>query len=410
VLLGAALACQVDPAALPDMTYQVPDGEMWAAPQLAPPPGPGEGRIYTTNNLDDTVSILDLDAAEAGAPVEVGRVPVGLNPVEREGPHHAAADAAGTHYYVGLSNFVLGAGVGLPHGNHGTGTAPGYVVQMNVDTNRIEKIVRLEPNPGDVRLTPDEKLLLVSHFDLGKINAATTAGITSGPALDANLAVIDVATLGLPTIVTLCPAPHGVGITSDSGLAVISCQSDEVAIVDLRSPGYPVTRLPVLDSPGTAALPTCGPYAITMDEQSDRTTAWVSCYQTGQVIAFDVTGGASAVVRDGRTMQLQGRALFGNAVAGQLVIAHQNTDGITVFDTTGDTPATVSTHLFVGEACTLPHFARWSEGGSIFIVCEGDKLTPGTFMVIDGAVPHAVRGTVELGRFPDDMAIMRRPP
>ncbi|OGQ19153.1 MAG: hypothetical protein A2138_26835 [Deltaproteobacteria bacterium RBG_16_71_12] len=406
----AAAGCRFDPAALPEMSYQVPDAEVWAATSPVPPPGPGEGRIYVTNNLDDSYSVLDLDAAEAGLPVELGRLPVGLTPVEREGPHHAAADASGGYFYVGISNFVPGAGVGLPHGNHGTGTQPGYALQLNVEDNRLEKSVRLDANPGDIRLTPDGRLLLVSHFDVGKITAATAAGIDSGPALDARLAIIDVATMDLPTMVTLCPAPHGVGITADSRTAVTSCQSDEAAIIDLGNPSYPVTRLSLLDDPGTAAAPACAPYAVTMDEQPGRTTAWVSCFADGRVVAVDVTGGAASAARDGRVVQLPGRAIFGHAVEGRLVIAHQGTDGISVFDTSGDAPAFVSTRPLVGEACLLPHYARWSEGGSIFLVCEGDKRAPGTFLVLEAAAPHAVKGSVELGVFPDDMAVMRRAP
>lgn len=409
--LGALVgACDLDPAALPELVYELPAEETWSAPALAPPPGPGEGRIYLTNNLDDTVSILDLDSAEAGAPVELARLPVGLTPVEREGPHHAAVDASATYYYVGLSNFVPGAGVGLPHGNHGTGTQPGYVLQLRVEDNQLQKSVRLDPNPGDVRLSPDGRWLLMTHFDVGKINAAVAAGINSGPALDARLAIIDVATMDRPTFVSLCPAPHGVAITADSRTAIFSCQSDEAAVVDLGDPTFPVTRVTLLDNPGTPAAPACGPYAVTLDEAAGRTTGWVSCYIDGRVIAVDLGGGAAAAARDGRVLQLQGRALFGHALEGQMVIAHQSTDGISVFDTTGDTPTFVSTRPLVGEDCLLPHYARWSEGGSIFLVCEGDKREPGTFMVLEAAAPHAVRGGVTLGRFPDDMAIARRAP
>lgn len=408
--LALLVGCTLDPAALPELEYELPAAETWRAAPTAPAPGPGEGRVYITNNLDDTVSILDLDAAEAGAPVELARLPVGLTPVEREGPHHAATDAAGTYWYVGLSNFVPGAGVGLPHGNHGTGTAPGYVLQLRVDDNRVTRSVRLDPNPGDVRLTPDERLLLLTHFDVGRISAAVAAGITSGPELDARLAIVDVATMDRPTLVSLCPAPHGVAITADSSIAVMSCQSDEAAIVDLADPAFPVTRLTLIDEPGTPAAPACGPYAVTMDEQPGRVTAWVSCYIDGRVVAVDLTGGAAAATRDGRVLQLQGRAVFGHAVEGQLVIAHQSSDGLSVFDTTGATPTLVSTRLLVGEDCVLPHYTRWSEGGSIFMVCEGDKRAAGTFVVVAPAAPHEVLGSVALGRFPDDMAVMRRPP
>ncbi len=408
--LVAPAGCTFDPAALPEMIFALPDDQVWAAAPTVPAPGPGEGRIFITNNLDDTYSVLDLDAAEAGAPVELGRVPVGLTPVEREGPHHTAADGSGTFFYVGISNFVPSAGVGLPHGNHGTGTQPGYALKLRVDDNRVEKSVRLDPNLGDIRLTPDERLLLITHFDLGKITAAVASGIDSGPALDARLAILDAATMDQPAMITLCPAPHGIAITADSRIAVTSCQDDRAAIVDLSDPSYPVRLVPLLDAPGTAVAPACGPYAVTMDEHGGRSTAWVSCYVDGRVIAVDLTAGPAAADRDGRTLQLQGRALFGHAVDGKLVIAHQETDGITVFDTSGDAPLFSSTKVLTGEGCVLPHYARWSAGGSVFVVCEGNRREPGSFLVLGPLAPHDVRGSVALGRFPDDMAITRRAP
>lgn len=408
--LPTLAGCTFDPAALPEMIFAVPAEQVWPATAAVPPPAPGEGRIYLTNNLDDTYSVLDLDAAEAGAPVELARLPVGLTPVEREGPHHTAADASGTYFYIGLSNFVPSAGVGLPHGNHGTGTQPGYALKLRVEDNRLEASVRLDPNVGDIRLTPDERLLLVTHFDLGKITAAVAAGIDSGPALDARLALIDTATMGRPTLITLCPAPHGIAITGDSRTAITSCQDDRAAVVDLSDPTYPVRLVPLLDEPGTAVAPACGPYAITIDEHEGRSTAWVSCYVDGRVIAVDVTGGAALAERDGRALQLQGRALFGHALGGKLAIAHQETDGVSVFDTSGDTPLFSSTKVLVGEGCVLPHSARWSAGGSIFVVCEGNRREPGTFVVLEPLAPHVVRGSLTLGRFPDDMAITRRAP
>lgn len=408
--LCAPAACTFDPAALPEMAFALPDEQLWAAPVAVPAPGPGEGRIYVTNNFDDTFSVLDLDAAEAGAPVELGRLPVGLTPVEREGPHHTAADASGTYFYVGISNFVPSAGVGLPHGNHGTGTQPGYALKLRVDDNRLEESVRLDPNLGDIRLTPDERLLLVTHFDLGRVTAALAAGITSGPALDARIAIIDAATMAQPAMRSLCPAPHGIAITADSRTAITSCQDDRAAVIDLSDPSYPVRLVQLLDAPGTAASPICGPYAVTIDEQAARSTAWVSCYLDGRVIAVDVTGGAATAERDGRSIQLQGRALFGHALDGKLLIAHQETDGVSVFDTSGDTPAFSSTKVLVGEGCVLPHFARWSPGGSIFVVCEGNRRSPGTFLVLEPLAPHGVRGTLALGLYPDDMSITRRAP
>lgn len=402
-------ACAFDPDNLPEMTFAVPDDQVWKAPPAIPPPAAGEGRVLVTNNLDDTVSIIDLDAALAGSPRVVGRVPVGFVPVEREGPHHVTADAAGEFYYVGISNFVPGSGSG-PHGVHGSGSADGHLLKLKVEDNSLVGTVRIDRNPGDVRLTPDGSLLLATHFDILRITEAGAEGITSGPELDSRLGVVDPATMTRLALVPACPAAHGIGITPDSSTVVMSCLSDEVAIVDLAGVRAGredvVTRVPVIASPGTAAQPSCAPYAITMDGE----TAWASCFNTGEIVAVDVAGRQL----DGRTFQLQGLAVFGDVREGLLVIAHQSTDGITVLDTSagpGDGPAFVSTRLFSPDECVLPHYARFSDdGGKILLVCEGNKSSPGALVVLEATAPHAVLGKVDLGIFPDDMAVLRRTP
>src|SRR4051812_41845528 len=63
-----------------------------------PPQATLLGRIVTTDNGTDTLSVVDPSGV---APV--GRVPVGFNPVELEGPHHLAVDPAGKFVYVNLS-------------------------------------------------------------------------------------------------------------------------------------------------------------------------------------------------------------------------------------------------------------------------------------------------------------------
>src|SRR6185369_12404144 len=83
------------------------------------------GRIVTTNNGDDSLSALDPLSADA-PPL---RVPVGLSPVEPEGPHHVSAAPDGAFVYVNLSEAVLGGGSG-PHGAHGNGTTPGFVLKL----------------------------------------------------------------------------------------------------------------------------------------------------------------------------------------------------------------------------------------------------------------------------------------
>lgn len=402
--------CRVDPNNLPPMTFAVPVAKVWPVTPYTAPPGPGEGRIYTTDNLDDTMSIVDLDSANAGTPKLLAKVPVGFVPVEREGPHHVTADAKGEFYYFGISNFVPGSGSG-PHGQHGAGTIDGHMVKMSVADNSFVADVRVEPNPGDVRLTPDGKTLITTHFDLVKIQKGITANTLSGATVDSDMAIIDPVTMQREAFVELCPASHGVAITADSSTAITSCFDDEVAFVDLKGADHTVTKVPVLANPGTIAAPACEPYSVTLDGD----TAWVSCFSfnafgegTGPVIGVDVPTKSL----NGRFINLasSSTAAFGDVRNGVFVVAHQNEDGITFFDVTQPTPTLIQPDVLLDPAqCQKPHVARFNEDGTkVFAVCEGDHSHPGSFVVID-ATTHLVVGSVDLGIYPDDIAIMRRP-
>jgi len=284
---------------------------------------------------------------------------------------------------------------------------------MRVDDNSFVAASRVDPNPGDVRLTPDGKTMLASHFDLAKIAKAEGEGITSGPDFDSRLAIIDPATMALPTFIETCPAAHGIGITADSKTAVTSCVDDRVAVVDIdaakNGDAGAVTLVTVLADPGDVDQPKCQPYAITID----GTTAWVSCYSSGQVIGVDVT----TKTLTGASFQLPGVAVFGEVRDGVLLLAHQNVDGVSAYDldnVDGDGNPTSLFHVFATDPtqCTLPHVARFNaDGTKIFAVCEGNRADPGSFIVIDAADDaHPIIGSVPLGIFPDDLAIMRRSP
>ena len=406
-LVTLTSACPLDPENLGDIVYDLDVDDTWPTQSLARPPAVGEGRVLVTNNLDDTVSVIDLDALLANDPPEsvvLGQVPVGFVPVEREGPHHVVADRNGEFYYLGLSNFVPGSGSG-PHGQHGSGTAEGHIMKMRVSDNALVASVRIDRNPGDVRLTPDGTKLLASHFDLLRVIEASQNGFDSGPELDSRLAIVDPVTMTRLAVVDACPAAHGIGITPDSAHAVMSCVSDEVAIVDLVDDTHPVTRITVLDQPGTALLPTCFPYAVTMDGD----TAWTSCFNGGALIAIDV----AAKALDGRTFQtLGGVGMFGEVRDGVMAVAHQDQDGVTLLDPNDPSgPTLLSFRLFSRDECLLPHVARFSEEGTeLLVICEGDKSSPGAIVVLDAAAPHDILARAPLGIFPDDIAIARVAP
>ena len=397
--------CGIDARNLPEMVFAIDEADVWADGSARPVPAvSGEARLLVTNNLDDTVSVISLDELVAGGEgAEIARFVVGGVPLEREGPHHLAVSADGKFGYVGISNFVPGAGSG-PHGVHGAGTAQGRALVVDLDTQRTILDERVDRNPGDVRLTPDGQRLLLTHFDLLKVSAAAADDVFDGPTLDARLAVLDARTLERQAMIDLCPAPHGIAITNDSETAVASCQSDEAAVVDLDTGS--VVRVSLLDAPGTAAAPVCGPYAVTLT--SDQRVAMVSCYNSGELIGVDVAGGA----RSGDVVVMPGHAVFGSvAPDGTMAVAVQDSDGVAFLDDDNAT-ATLGITRFVSltpDVCTLPHATLWvDDGAHLVVVCEGNKRDAGSVIVLDTAT-GAVLGQVPVGRFPDDLALQVKP-
>lgn len=399
-LLLFAIGCE-DPLVPADTVFSIAEVDVFPDTREDIAPAPGAGRIYITNSLSDTVSVLDLDAIASDELAVLATIPVGFNTVEREGPHHIIGAPDGEHYYVGISNFVPGSGSG-PHGLHGSGTADGYALKMSVKDNLLVAFARVDRSPGDIRLTPDGATLVMSHFDL--INIQEAINNDDPEAAIARMAIIDAETMERKAMVDLCAGGHGIAISPDSTRAFVSCIGDEIAVIDLVDEQHPVVRVPVIDTPGDATSPVCYPYAITASPLGDA--VFVSCFQTGEVRAFDV---ATGTIDDERSFQLNGGAMFGsfNAAGTLLYVPHQNGDGVTIVDpATGDVQRVFP---LTPDVCFNAHVARLSEDERrLMIVCEGDHGGPGTFLVLE-IESGIVERTVELGVFPDDIAIVRRP-
>ncbi len=331
--------------------------------------------------------------------MELLKLPVGLQPIEREGPHHLALSPDGATMWVGLSNFVPGSGSG-PHGAHGTGSADGHALLIDVASGDLLANVRVDRNPGDIRLTPDGARVLVTHFDLLRITEARPG--TPAADLASRLVIIDVATRTREARVSVCPAAHGMIVSPDSRRVTIACWDDQIAIVDLVDPAHPVTLVPVLPLPGTISDPDCQPYALTQSPSGD--TIWVGCFESGELRAFDV---ATQAMDPSRVVDLGSAALFGSYLTSdQLVVPSQGPDQLTWLDADGEV---VGALTFDRDDCILPHVVHpSSDGRMLYLVCEGDRVSPGTLVVIDAA-RRIVTSVVALGLFPDDLAIRRKP-
>jgi DNA-binding beta-propeller fold protein YncE len=410
LLAPLALGACEDSGGVPALKYSI--AEPWPAAPALPPLG--GGRIIVTNSMEDTVSLLDFDSMDSPHWGELARVPVGLNPVELEGPHHAAYSPLGDYYYVGLTMAVAGSGSG-PHGSHGSGTADGYALKIDATDNHLVGSVRVNRNPGDVLLSADGHTLYQTHFDLVKIQENKNS--TDPRAFDSNLALIDADTMKLRQMVPVCAAPHAVRLSPDQKRAYVACISDEVAVVQLDTGDLtpPVTRLP-LPSAGTALAPRYAPYALTLSPKDG--SLWVSPANTSTLFYLEpgslqfLPERSITLSEYGNEDLRRGIPMFGDISADgrTLYMPYQRVDTVALIDLTQTRPVVKGKIPLSPAGCLNVHqLTLTPDGTRALAVCEGDHLGPGTLHVLD-LTAGTVLKTVRLGLYPDSVGLLRRLP
>jgi DNA-binding beta-propeller fold protein YncE len=455
-LLALAPACndrQIEPNPPQGMTW--PNNDHYA--------GVGAGRLVVTNNFSDTLSIIDMNSFEM-----VLDLPVGLNPVDLEGPHHVAASRDGEYYYMGLSESVGVTGSG-PHGAHGAGVVPGYALRFRASDNALLGRVRIDRNPGDVVVTGDGKWVLVSHFDLRRVADVLQAAAGANPPVDpaeiykqsrSAVAILDAEKMdldgnGLLALVFACPAAHGIRLSPDQRYAYMSClSSDELAVIDLQHPDL-LTPDPsaavklhyvgsdnAMPNPDPAyEAPVYGPYSVSVDPVTG--VVWVSCQTfmgTGELRAYDPALGHMDL---SRTIELQGSAFFGSFKkdGSRLYMTTQAPDAVVEIDTSkagvqGQNPI-VNTQPLCAYTCD-GQCVRQTQVGVVptcsdatvtaqpqcfkahvievmpdqqhgALVCEGNWPTQTGTTLLIGFDPLAVKKTLVVDKYPDGVAIVKGP-
>jgi DNA-binding beta-propeller fold protein YncE len=370
---------------------QLPDGLSWEAPPR--PAYVSQARLAITDNGDDTLAFVTPDSPDQ--PRLLGLAPLGNNPIELEGPHHLAASPDGQFIYYNLSNYVTNGGTG-PHGSHGTGTVPGYMVKLDARTNRPIGQVLIDRSPGDIVVTPDGKWVLVSHYDLARLADQLKRGAPPQEGYS-TVVIIDAEKLQVVSRTPVCPTAHGMGLSPDATHLYVTCAlSDELAIMDVHDLTQPsVTRIPVGPAPGPLGAPAYAPYALTVQKNG---LVWISDNQSGDVRVYDP---ATGKMDDAKAVYVGGVAMFA-AFSGDektLYVPHQGDDKVTAIAL--ETRATRDLTLPKAD-CLNAHVLRLlPDGQSAAVVCEGDhKSRKGTVVFIDLA-GWAVRGSIEVGLFPD---------
>lgn len=340
-----------------------------------------------SNNASDSLSLLDLGKNEV-----VATVPIDLDPLAVDGPHHAVVDPKAEYVYTPLAFPAPTLALG-PHAAHGASERPGVLVKLRVrDLARVGALT-VGNNPGDVAMTPDGALVLVTHFDLRR----AVTGMAKGAPLEelrAPLSIVDSASLKLVSASSPCIAAHGMALTKDGKTVYLACYGeDAVARVSLADPGKPVAELTPLGSALVRPPPDFGPYFVTLS--ADEATLVVS-----------ETEGNALRRLDRATMKTTGRvsldgAVFGPALAGGAwIVPVQQPDKLVRVDPT--TFTATSTRVFTGDECVRPHQVAVA-GGRTFVVCEGDHVAPGKVLEIDPSTLATLR-SFAVGAYPDVIA------
>lgn len=376
----------------------------WPTP-VAPHVG-AAGMVLVTNSGDDSVSWIDLTPTVLD---QVFKMPVGLLPPEREGPHHGAVSLDGKSFFVGVSNYVPGSGSG-PHGSHGLGTVDGSLLKYDVATAELIGEARVSKSPGDVRLTPDGKRVVQTHFDLKKIQDVAGTDNWTVEQMYAPLAIVDAETM-VASFVDVCAAPHGVQVSPDSKTAYVSCwASDELAIVDLDA--RTVERFPVGTAPIDPTNPTYEPYAVSLN--SIDHSVWMSDQKSGdlRIFALAAGGGGSWDTTRG-PVPMGGAPFFGqfSRDGARFYVPVQTPDSLTVVETA--TGHIVGSLPFTAADCKLPHAVLLTpDEQAAVVVCEGDHIGPGAVALVDLHAPTAPSLTkvITVGVFPDDAFFLKGTP
>jgi YVTN family beta-propeller protein len=191
--------------------------------------GPGNGLLYVTTELENSVTVIDPQSLKV-----VGHVPTG-----QPESHMLAITRDGRRGYT-------------------SNVGPGTISVLDLEARQVLAVIPVAPKAQRISLSRDDRFLFTAD--------------QSQP----RLAVIDTATNGIRTWITLPGIGYGTAPTPNGRwLLVAALKTNQVVVVDLQS----MTVARALDVPPA-------PQEIVV--RPDGAAAYVSCDRSGQVAVIDL--------------------------------------------------------------------------------------------------------------------------
>jgi YVTN family beta-propeller protein len=329
-----------------------------AAPR--PPQAPAY-RILVASESGDIVSQLTWDGT---ALKTVKVVPVGIMPVDIDGPHNVTVSPDGKSWYVTIAH----------------GTPYGTLWKMAVPGDTVVAKAPVEMFPTTISLTPEGDLAFVAnsdfHGDHPRVNVVT---------------IVQTATMAALTNLPACDMPHGVKVNHAGSVIYVSCMnSDEILEIDRQSfriqrrhktgQASPRAMAGMHGGPaGTAPSPApaahaCSPTFVSVSPDDRR--LYVACNHGNTLQVLDAT--TLALVKEIPT----GAGAYNvepSADGRWVIVTNKKAQSVSLVD------AQLLTEVArIATSKKLPHGVAYAPGGRwAFISVESIGTDPGAVDVID---------------------------
>lgn len=163
--------------------------------------------VYVTAESEDEVSIIKFDGKKAET---IKNIPVGVWPVEIEGPHGITVGPSGEYWYLSLA-----------HGN-----PYGRLYKYKTGTDEVVGSVELGLFPASMQISPATGLMYVVNFNL------------HGDMVPSTVSVVDVESMTELDQITTGTMPHGSRLSADGmkhySVAMMSGELFEIDAFNLK--------------------------------------------------------------------------------------------------------------------------------------------------------------------------------